>query len=117
LAAAALVTLMSLPALAQQQTNNAMNDSMQKLQTELVAKYGEAQSARVQRGLSQVAQFWRAEDGDQAAFEDFVRTNFAGDQETLDALFDRMQFVLESIGGHMTEIGRDLRRQSDLDIG
>jgi hypothetical protein len=82
-----------------------MNESMQKLETELVAKYGEAQRARLQRGMKQVADFWRAEDGDQAAYEDLVRTHFAGDQASLDALFNRMQFVLESIGGHMQEIG------------
>ena len=110
-AAAALVALFATPAFAQSQ------ESMQKLEAELVAKYGESQRARLQRGMKQVAQFWRAEDGDQAAFEALVRTHFAGDQTTLDALFNRMQFVLESINGHMTEIARDLQWQSDLDIG
>lgn len=111
LAAASLVALLAIPASAQTQ------ESMQKLETELVAKYGEAQRARLQRGMKQVAQFWRADDGDNAAFEELVRTHFAGDQVTLDALFNRMQFVLESINGHMTEISRDLQWQSDLDIG
>src|SRR5687767_14620720 len=86
------------------------------LENELVAKYGEAQRPRLQRGMKQVAQFWRAEDGDQAAFEDVIRTHFAGDQATLDALFTRLQFIFESFGGHMTEIGRDFRWQSDLDL-
>src|SRR5215212_6687881 len=90
---------------------------MQKLENELVAKYGESQRARAQRGIKQVAQFWRAEDGDQAAFEELIRTHFAGNQETLDALFNRMQFILESVYGHVQEIGRDLQWQSDLDIG
>ena len=63
---------------------------------ELVAQYGEAQRARIQRGIAQVKQFWRAEDGDEAAMQAFIKTNFAGDAKTLDALFDRMQFVLES---------------------
>ena len=116
IAAAALVAALAAPALAQQQPTW-MNESMQQLETELVTKYGEAQRARLQRGMRQVAQFWREEDGDRAAFENVIRTHFAGDQETLDALFNRMQFVLESIYGHMTEIGRDLRWQSDLDIG
>src|SRR5688572_29334201 len=99
------------PAFAQSQ------ESMQKLETELVGRYGEAQRARLQRGMKQVAQFWRAEDGDAAAFEELVRTHFAGDPQTLDALFTRMQFILESLGGHMSEIARDMRWQSDLDIG
>ena len=112
LAIAALVTTMlTAPAVAQP------TESMQKLETELVAKYGEGQRARLQRGMKQVAQFWRAEDGDQAAFEALVRTHFAGDPQTHDALFNRMQFVLESMFGHMQEISRDLQWQSDLDLG
>lgn len=90
---------------------------MQKLETELVAKYGEAQRARLQRGMKQVAQFWREEDGGQADFENLVRTHFAGDPQTLDALFNRLNFVFESVYGHMQEISRDLQWQSDLDLG
>jgi hypothetical protein len=94
-----------------------MKESIAKLEGELVAKYGEGQRARVERGLKQVASFWRAEDGDAAVFEDFMRTNFAGDQVTLDALFERFEHNLEQIDGHMQEIGREFRQQSDLDIG
>ncbi|HSP33044.1 MAG TPA: hypothetical protein VLU46_01880 [Thermoanaerobaculia bacterium] len=83
----------------------------------LVAKYGEAQRVRIHRGLQQVAEFWRPEDGDQAAFDVFVTTNFAGDPQTLDALFNRMQFALESLDGHLSEISRDWKWQSDLDLG
>ena len=115
-AAVALALTLSVPAFAQQQTDW-MKESMQKLETELVAKYGEGERARLQRGMKQVADFWRAEDGDQAAFEDLVRTHYAGEPQTRDALFNRMQFILESVYGHMTEIGRDLQWQSDLDLG
>jgi hypothetical protein len=94
-----------------------MNASAAKLETELVAKYGESQRARAQRGLRQVAEFWRADDGDSAAFDDFIRTNFAGDQATLDTMFDRFQSLLESLAGHMHEINRDFRQQLDLDYG
>jgi hypothetical protein len=94
-----------------------MAESMKELESKLVATHGEAQRERARRGIAQVSQFWRAEDGDREAFESLVTTHFAGDQERLDALFNRMQFVLESIYGHMQEIGRDLRWQSDLDIG
>jgi hypothetical protein len=94
-----------------------MKESAQKLEGELVAKHGEGQRARVERGLKQVASFWRVEDGDAAAFEDFVRTNFAGEQGVLDALFERFEHNLEQVDGHMQEIGREFRQQSDLDIG
>ncbi|MGH9498689.1 MAG: hypothetical protein ACRD3L_06055 [Terriglobales bacterium] len=94
-----------------------MSVSSAKLETELVAKYGEAERARAQRGLHQVAEFWRAGDGDSAAFEDFVRANFAGDQATLDTMFDRFQSLLEQLNGHMHEISRAFRQQLDLDAG
>ncbi len=94
-----------------------MNASAGKLETELVAKYGETQRARAHRGLHQVAEFWRAEDGDSPAFEDFVRANFAGDQVTLDTMFARYQSLLESLAGHMHEINREFRQQLDLDYG
>jgi len=94
-----------------------MSASTTKLETELVAKYGEAQRARAQHGLHQVAEFWRADDGDSAAFEDFVRANFAGDQATLDTMFTRFQSLLEQLNGHMHEINRAFRQQLDLDFG
>ena len=94
-----------------------VKDSVAKMKRELLAKYGDSQSERVQRGLQQVAEFWRAEDGDAAAFEDFVRTNFAGDQATLDTMFNRLESLLEQLGGHMHKINREFRQQSDLDLG
>ena len=97
--------------------SNELKGSMDKLETELVAKYGEAQRPRLRRGMSQVASFWRAEDGDTAAFEQFVRIHFAGDQVTLDTMFSRFQGNLEQLNGHMGEIGREFRQQSDLDVG
>ncbi|MDQ3474634.1 MAG: hypothetical protein M3447_12955, partial [Acidobacteriota bacterium] len=94
-----------------------LKESMTKLEAELIAKHGEAQRARVVLGLKQVANFWRAEDGDAAAFAEFVRTHFAGDQKTLDTMFERFQYNLEQVDGHMQEIGREFRQQSDLDRG
>ena len=44
-----------------------MKDSQTKLEKELIAKFGESQSAHIQKGLKQVADFWRAEDGDASA--------------------------------------------------
>jgi len=94
-----------------------VKDSIEKMNRELLAKYGDSRSERVQRGLQQVSEFWRAEDGDAATFEDFVRTNFAGDQATLDTMFNRLESLLEQLGGHMHEINREFRQQSDLDLG
>jgi hypothetical protein len=84
---------------------------------ELAARWGEAQRPAIERGVRQVAELWRREDGDAAAMADFVRANYAGTPAERDALFDRMEFVLESIAGHTNEMARDMRRQSDLEIG
>jgi hypothetical protein len=95
----------------------AMKDTVSKVETELVAKYGEAERARIHRGLSQAAQFWRPSDGDASAFAEVARAHFAGDAKTREALFSRMEFALESYDGHVNEIARDFRKQSDLDLG
>ncbi len=94
-----------------------MSDAMTRLQAELLAKYGEGQKPRVRTGLHQVMEFWRPEDGDAKAYEDFVRTNFAGDQASLDEMFDRFQRLLEQLDGHMHEINREFRTQQDVDLG
>jgi hypothetical protein len=94
-----------------------MSDSMTRLQAELLAKFGEAQKPRIRTGLHQVMEFWRPEDGDAKAFEDFVRSNFAGDQPSLDEMFDRFQRLLEQLDGHMHEINREFRNQQDLNLG
>jgi hypothetical protein len=98
-------------------TSAQIKESMTKLKAELLAKYGEAQKARISTGLHQVMEFWRPEDGDTAAFEDFVRANFAGDQPSIDTLFARFQRLLEQLDGHMHEIAREFRNQQDLDLG
>jgi len=100
-----------------EQTVPWMKEASNKLEKELVAKYGEGQRARLERGLSQVAQFWQAEDGDETAFEDFVRAHFAGDRATLDTMFNRFEQLLEQLYGHLHEINREFRQQADLDLG
>ena len=87
------------------------------LEAQLVAKYGEPQRARVQRGLRQVGQFWRAADGGRPVFEEFVRVNFAGDQTALDTVLNSFEGLLEQLDGHMHEINRAFRQQMDLDAG
>ena len=49
-----------------------------------------------------MAEFWREEDGDAAVFEDFVRANFAGDQATLDTIFNRLEHCWNNLAGICT---------------
>jgi hypothetical protein len=94
-----------------------LSQSITELEQELTLGLAESQRARLARGLRQIATYWQADDGDQNVFENFVRNNFAADQSSLDALFDRFQRLLEQLDGHMHEIGREFRHQADLDMG
>ncbi len=83
----------------------------------LVAKHGEGERARIERGVDQVRSLWRATDGDAAAFRSFVAAEFLPKGEALDAAFGRLESALEALGGYFTSMVRDLRRGADLEIG
>ncbi len=80
----------------------------------LLKEHGEAQRARIERGVKQVAALWRKEDGDLSTF---AKENFIVEQKDLDATFARFEANFEVLDGHLLEIGRDLRRPTDLDVG
>ncbi|HEX8436231.1 hypothetical protein [Archangium sp.] len=84
------------------------------LKAELVARHGEPQRARIERGVEQVAVLWRQEDGDLAAF---VRESFLADEKQLEATRVRLETAFEQLDGHLNEISRELRRPTDLDLG
>ena len=83
----------------------------------LVAIHGPAQGERIRRGVTQVAQRWWPEDGDEAAFAAFCQTNFIADPAAIAAAFARLERVLEQIDGHLHEVRRELLAPSDLDTG
>jgi hypothetical protein len=80
----------------------------------LVSHHGEAERARLERGVTQVAALWRPEDGD---LEAFVSEQFVPQGPVLDATLARLEAMLEQLDGHLNEVGRELRRPTDLDLG
>ncbi|MDP3231521.1 MAG: hypothetical protein Q8N26_02005 [Myxococcales bacterium] len=84
------------------------------IEARLIATHGEAARARVEQGVRQVATLWRDEDGDLGAF---ATEHFIADPTRLDAAFVRFQANLEQVDGHLLEIGRELRRPTELDLG
>ncbi len=80
----------------------------------LIARHGEGQRTRIERGVDQVASLWRPEDGDLAAF---VTAQFVADQAGIDKLFARLESQLEQIDGHGLELGRSLRWDTEVDTG
>src|SRR5256712_4692941 len=83
----------------------------------LVAKHGEAQRTRIERGLAQVAAMWRPQDGDNRARRAFVEQWFESDPQKLGVLLGRFEHALEQVDGYFLDMGRELRRWSELELG
>jgi hypothetical protein len=83
----------------------------------LTARHGEGERGRAQRGAAQAASLWRASDGDAKAFEAFCVERFVPRGPALDATFGRLEAALEALDGHAVEVGRELSRFAQLDLG
>lgn len=91
--------------------------ALQKVKAELLQKYGASETFRIERGVEQAAGLWRAEDGSSEAFAAFCRENFAAAAAPLEALFKKLEFYSEVIGGHFNEMSQDKDQPVDLDWG
>lgn len=78
----------------------------------LLAKHGDAHEDRIERGVTQVAQLWRAGDGDLVAF---AMEQFVVEPADRDVMFARMQSVLEQIKGHNLEVTRTAKWVSEVE--
>ena len=61
-----------------------------------------------------MAALWREEDGDLTAF---ALEQFVPEGPPLDATFARLEAVLEQLDGNFLEMGRELRRPSEVEMG
>ena len=96
----------------------AMKQTMARLENELVAKYGAVRAARASRwGSSRPPASGAPRTGTRRPSARSCTTYIAADSTVRNALFSRMERSLESLDGHMNEIARDFRWQSDLDLG
>jgi len=110
------VALLAL-ALAAAPANAALGPTLPRVKAALVARHGEAQRARAERGVDQMAASWRASDGDARAFAAFAEANFVSDPAALDATFARFEEALEQLDGHFLEVNRFLARHAVLELG
>lgn len=81
---------------------------------QLLAKYGEAHRARIEKGVAQVAALWRPDDG---GLVEFAVAHFAAEGKDLDALFKRLETIFEQTDGHYLELVRELSRPAHVDMG
>ncbi|RPH65255.1 MAG: hypothetical protein EHM78_25665, partial [Myxococcaceae bacterium] len=79
--------------------------------------HGEGARAQAERGVKQVVAFWRAEDGDAKAREQFVVSAFIADPAALARTRDRLAEAFEAADGHLLEIGRTWRAGAELERG
>ncbi len=93
------------------------SEAVKRAVDRLTSRFGSAEAARIQRGVTQVAQRWRAEDGDDEAFVAFCEANFVTDPGELRREAARLEAVLEQVEGRLHEIRRELRAPMDLDTG
>jgi hypothetical protein len=84
---------------------------------QLVAKHGETERGRIERGVAQVATYWRARDGNASAFAKLLADHFVSKPDARDALFQRFEKVLEQLDGVFVEAGRELRRFAEVEVG
>lgn len=91
-----------------------VKNDLAALEAKLIATHGEAQRPRIEQGVRQVASLWKKDDGDLSAF---ATEQFIAEPARLDALFTRFEQNLEQVDGHLLEIGRELRRPTELDVG
>ncbi|MCX6835504.1 MAG: hypothetical protein NTW07_10295, partial [candidate division Zixibacteria bacterium] len=90
---------------------------IQALINQYVEQNGKTSVERFERGVRQVAQLWRAEDGSPEEFADFCRENFIADPVLLQQTADHLETAYESIDGHFGEMGRDLQWNQDVETG
>lgn len=83
----------------------------------LVERHGAAERERIERGVRQVVERWRAEDGDAAALRSLAIERFVADPAELAATFRRLSEALEQVDGHLHEVRRGLLSPIDLDTG
>jgi hypothetical protein len=83
----------------------------------LIQTYGETERFRIERGVNQVAELWKPEDGTQGQFDTFCLENFKPSGEALDQLFSKLERNFEVIWGTFLRMEMDLKVPLHLDVG
>jgi len=84
---------------------------------QIIDKNGDAFTFRAERGVRQVANLWRKQDGNIAEFEKFCLENFVVNDSELETLFNKLSYGFEVLYGNFVKITKDLRKPVDLDLG
>jgi len=85
--------------------------------TQLKEKYGEEHAFRIEKGVQQVANFWRASDGDKNEFEQFCNEHFVADDKELSTVLNKLSSKYEVLNGNFHQIAVKLKEPIHLDRG
>ncbi len=80
-------------------------------------KNGNAHNFRIEKGVNQLASFWRVEDGTIEEFKTFCDENFIADTLKLYNVFMRLSENFEVLNGNFNKISLDLARPLHLKMG
>ncbi len=93
------------------------DNTVEAVQSKLLDKYGEENTLRINKGVQQVANFWREEDGDSKKFEDFCLENFIADDKELNKVLKKISGKMEILYGNFHQIDVKLKEPLHLDRG
>ncbi len=91
--------------------------TQEKVISELIEKHGEEHSEKITRGVTQIANLWRSDDGSVDEFINFCKNNYIGCEEELDLVLRKISRNFEYLFGYMNRIALELRVPLHLDIG
>jgi hypothetical protein len=91
--------------------------TIETVTSKLKEKYGSDYEFRIEKGVQQVANFWRKSDGDQEKFKQFCKKHFIADEKELNKVFKKISSNLEVLYGNFHQIAVKLKEPIHLDRG
>lgn len=90
------------------------SEEIENIIKEVAAGFPASETARISRGIRQVAKLWQVSDGNAAALADFCRKNYAADESQRAQLLQRFDRYVEILYGYELAVTRELREAIDL---
>ena len=97
-----------------QTMSNISEETVGRTVQAIVEKCPQADRALVQKGVTQAAALWRAEDGTEAEFEQFAAGSYAATPEDRKVLFDKLSAAFETLFGTSNQVA--VRLQAPLQL-
>ncbi len=94
--------------------SNISEATVQQVQNSCVEQFPALDAELVKKGIAQAAALWRAEDGSEQDFTEFVNANLAADPEARKVLFDKLSTAYEQLYGTSNQITVRLQKPVHL---